>query len=82
MDKLNLKFNDRVQYMVKDHKGNYYSRVGYVKQVRKGIFRTKYLVCVAKSDVMHIIRRCDIISLIDKKDSNNAPSKSNNNGNI
>ena len=79
MRKFKLKFNDRVQYALKNQDGSYSSKVGYVKQIRKGLFSTKYMICVAKSDVIHLVNECDVISLVDKKDNK---VKSDENGNI
>lgn len=38
--------NDRVEYYV-FREGKKYHRVGYVKAYRKGLFKTRYIVCTA-----------------------------------
>lgn len=38
--------NDRIEYYV-FREGNKYHKVGYVKAYRKGLFKSRYIVCTA-----------------------------------
>lgn len=81
-----FKENDRVNFMAwavdveNDHELDVLkSFVGYIKQVRKGRFKTKYAICVAKTDNMYVVPEKDIFGIVEKKDCKQP--KSNENGN-
>lgn len=81
-----FKVNDRVNFMawtveVEDNHALdvLKSFIGYVKQVRKGRFKTSYAICVAKSDEMFVVPEKDIFGIVEKKDY--IQSKVNENGN-
>lgn len=81
-----FKVNDRVNFMawtveVKDkHELDVLkSFVGYIKQVRKGRFKTEYAICVAKTDDMYVVPEKDIFCIVEKKDCKQP--KTNENGN-
>lgn len=81
-----FKVNDRVNFMAwtveveNNHELDVLkSFVGYIKQVRKGRFKTKYAICVAKTDNMYVVPEKDIFGIVEKKDYKQ--SKSNENGN-
>lgn len=70
-----FKENDRVNFMawtVEVENGNVLdalkSFVGYIKQVRKGLFKTEYAICVAKSDDTYVVPEKDIFGKVEKKD--------------
>lgn len=70
-----FKVNDRVNFMactveVEDnHELDVLkSFVGYVKQVRKGRFKTRYAICVAKTDDMYVVPEKDIFGIVEKKE--------------
>lgn len=81
-----FKVNDRVNFMAWTVEVEYKhelnvlkSFVGYVKQVRKGRFKTSYAICVAKTDDMYVVPEKDIFCIVDRKEYKQ--SKSNENGN-
>lgn len=43
---MDYNLNDRVEYYV-FREGKKYHRVGFVKAYRKGLFKTRYIVCTA-----------------------------------
>lgn len=86
MSKPKFNVNDRVNFMAwtveieDNHELDVLkSFVGYVKQVRKGRFKTRYAICVAKTDDMYVVPEKDIFGIVEKKEYKQ--SKSNENGN-
>lgn len=72
--------NSRVEYYV-FREGKKYHRVGFVKAYRKGLFKTRYIVCTAdKIREVDEIRPKQILGLVPKKEYK--PVKSNENGNV
>lgn len=69
-----MKYNvgDRVAYMTRqftDGDGNVgTSKVGYIKQVRKSLFGTRYVICVAKSDEVNIVDERNIFNKLERKE--------------
>ena len=48
MNKQEFHINDRIEYYVfRDGNRKKFHRVGYVKAYRKGLFKTRYIVCTA-----------------------------------
>lgn len=41
--------------------------VGYVKQIRRGLFKNRYAICVAKTSEMFIVDERDVFGLVEKK---------------
>lgn len=74
-----FKVNDRVNFMAWRIDGELKSFVGYIKQVRKGRFMTRYAICVAKTDDMYVVPEKDVFGIVEKKDYKQP--KSNENGN-
>ena len=76
--------NDRVEYYV-FRQGKKFHRVGYVKAYRKGLFKTRYIVCTAdKIREVDEIKPKQILGFAPKKEHVNKfnnSSKSNENGN-
>lgn len=72
--------NTRIEYYV--YRGNQkFHRVGFVKAYRKGLFKTRYIVCTAdKIREVDEIRPKQILGLVPKKEYK--PVKSNENGNV
>lgn len=63
--------NDRVNFMARTVEGALdvlKSFVGYVKQVRKGLFGTRYAIYVAKTDEIYVVPEKDIFGIAEKKD--------------
>ena len=72
--------NDRIEYYV-FCEGKKFHRVGFVKAYRKGLFKTRYIVCTAdKIREVDEIRPKQILGLVPKKEYK--PVKSNENGNV
>lgn len=44
------------------------SFVGYIKQVRKGHFKTSYAINVGKSDEIFVVSEKDVFGIVEKKD--------------
>lgn len=76
--------NDRVEYYV-FRQGKKFHRVGFVKAYRKGLFKTRYIVCTAdKIREVDEIAPKQILGFAPKKEPVNKfnnSSKSNENGN-
>lgn len=74
--------NDRVEYYV-FREGKKYHRVGYVKAYRKGLFKTRYIVCTAdKIREVDEIKPKQILGFAPKKEYKfNNSNKENENGN-
>ena len=74
--------NDRVEYYV-FREGKKYHRVGYVKAYRKGLFKTRYIVCTAdKIREVDEIAPKQILGFAPKKEYKfNNSNKENENGN-
>lgn len=74
--------NDRVEYYV-FRQGKKFHRVGYVKAYRKGLFKTRYIVCTAdKIREVDEIAPKQILGFAPKKEYKfNNSNKENENGN-
>lgn len=74
--------NDRVEYYV-FRQGKKFHRVGYVKAYRKGLFKTRYIVCTAdKTREVDEIKPKQILGFAPKKEYKfNNQNKENENGN-
>ena len=74
--------NDRVEYYV-FRQGKKFHRVGYVKAYRKGLFKTRYIVCTAdKIREVDEIKPKQILGFAPKKEYKfNNSNKENENGN-
>lgn len=74
--------NDRVEYYV-FRQGKKFHRVGYVKAYRKGLFKTRYIVCTAdKTREVDEIAPKQILGFAPKKEYKfNNSNKENENGN-
>ena len=74
--------NDRVEYYV-FRQGKKFHRVGYVKAYRKGLFKTRYIVCTAdKTREVDEIKPKQILGFAPKKEYKfNNQNKENKNGN-
>lgn len=67
----------RVEYVARNkctYNGNRISglwrhHVGYVKQVRRTLFGTRYVIIVAKSDEIHFVRSRDIIGTVEDREN-------------
>lgn len=69
--------NDRVEYYV-FRQGKKFHRVGYVKAYRKGLFKTRYIVCTAdKIREVDEIKPKQILGFAPKKESCNKFVKTN-----
>lgn len=74
--------NDRIEYYV-FREGNKYHKVGYVKAYRKGLFKSRYIVCTAdKIREVDEIKPKQILGFAPKKEYKfNNSNKENENGN-
>lgn len=74
--------NSRVEYYV-FRGGKKFHRVGYVKAYRKGLFKTRYIVCTAdKTREVDEIKPKQILGFAPKKEYKfNNQNKENKNGN-
>lgn len=63
------KKDDRVSFIYKFAKHKIKHFVGYVKAVRKSLFGAKYVINVAKSDEIYIVRKRDIFGLVEWKET-------------
>ena len=74
--------NDRIEYYV-FREGKKYHRVGFVKAYRKGLFKTRYIVCTAdKVREVDEIAPKQILGFAPKKEYKfNNSNKENENGN-
>lgn len=74
--------NDRIEYYV-FREGNKYHKVGYVKAYRKGLFKSRYIVCTAdKIREVDEIAPKQILGFAPKKEYKfNNQNKENKNGN-
>lgn len=74
--------NDRVEYYV-FRQGKKFHRVGFVKAYRKGLFKTRYIVCTAdKTREVDEIKPKQILGFAPKKKYKfNNSNKENENGN-
>lgn len=58
---------DKVEYCYR-FKGHYHYAHGYIKAVRHGIFSTKYVINMAKSDFIHVCKESCVFGKIEKKE--------------
>ena len=74
--------NTRIEYYVY-REGRKFHRVGYVKAYRKGLFKTRYIVCTAdKTREVDEIKPKQILGFAPKKEYKfNNQNKENENGN-
>lgn len=79
---MDYNLNDRVEYYV-FRQGKKYHRVGFVKAYRKGLFKTRYIVCTAdKIREVDEIKPKQILGFAPKKEYKfNNSNKENENGN-
>lgn len=69
------KFNDRVSFMARNIAsvkgaaivGPFKHHVGYIKAVYRGLFGTKYAICVSNSDEMHVVPAKHIFGKVERK---------------
>lgn len=61
--------SDRVSFMAKCGKTDRHY-VGYVKQVRKGFFRTSYVICVVKTEEIFVVPETNVFGIVERKDRN------------
>lgn len=67
--------NDRVSFMavVEEVRGDFIQKTlksfaGYIKQVRRSIFGTRYVIFSAKADRLYIVPERDVLGIIEKKE--------------
>ena len=79
---MDYNLNDRIEYYVY-RDGSKFHRVGYVKAYRKGLFKTRYIVCTAdKIREVDEIAPKQILGFAPKKEYKfNNQNKENKNGN-
>lgn len=81
---MDYNLNDRIEYYVYRGKQKFH-RVGFVKAYRKGLFKTRYIVCTAdKIREVDEIKPKQILGFAPKKEyvnKFNNSSKTNENGN-
>lgn len=81
---MDYNLNDRIEYYVY-RDGSKFHRVGFVKAYRKGLFKTRYIVCTAdKIREVDEIKPKQILGFAPKKEyvnKFNNSSKTNENGN-
>ena len=79
---MDYNLNDRIEYYVY-RDGSKFHRVGYVKAYRKGLFKTRYIVCTAdKTREVDEIKPKQILGFAPKKEYKfNNQNKENKNGN-
>lgn len=76
--KIPYKINDRVSFMTRCKcvvgrsvaKGLNKHFVGYIKQIRRSIFGRRYVILVAKSDEIFIVKPSHIFGKLEKKSNN------------
>lgn len=79
---MDYNLNDRIEYYVY-RDGKKFHKVGYVKAYRKGLFKTRYIVCTAdKTREVDEIKPKQILGFAPKKEYKfNNQNKENKNGN-
>lgn len=60
-------------------KGKWQHHVGYVKQIRRGLFNVVYVVILHKSDEIFIVPQRDILGVVEKRENTNKTDKPNEN---
>ncbi len=67
--------NDRVSFMavVEEVHSDFIQKTlksfaGYIKQVRRSIFGTRYVIFSAKADRLYIVPKRDVLGIIEKKE--------------
>lgn len=80
---MDYNLNDRIEYYVYRDGKKKFHRVGFVKAYRKGLFKTRYIVCTAdKIREVDEIKPKQILGFAPKKEYKfNNQNKENENGN-
>lgn len=80
---MDYNLNDRIEYYVY-RDGSKFHRVGFVKAYRKGLFKTRYIVCTAdRIREVDEIKPKQILGFAPKKENKfNNQNKENENGNF
>lgn len=74
--KAKYEVGDRVSFVARQEctlNGNLISgvlrhKVGYIKQVRNHFWGVRYVVCVSKSDELHVVPEHDIFGKVERKE--------------
>lgn len=73
-----MKYNvgDRVAFMTRRmfcFGTEHTHEVGYIKQVRKSLLGTRYVICVAKSKDVYVVRVRDVFGKVERKEKADEP---------